>query len=183
MQKQLEAELVGTYADIVEAEVSANEKYDIAANTEKNLQLAEQRLAEKYAAKTTTEASSLRGGAKRHRQLLQGWTDTVRANGGRITAEALGQEIQTMAKTIYKTDDPNLDQLNGDLCLMQANAQREDGTKVFADRQAVKKALRPSLKARSQRGRNERPAKQVWPAAEQKACAGCSDAGSLRTLA
>ena len=61
-----------TYADIVEAEVSANEKYDIAANTEKNLQLAEQRLAEKYAAKTTTEASSLRGGAAKAQTLLPG---------------------------------------------------------------------------------------------------------------
>ena len=177
MQKQLEAELVGTYADIVEAEVSANEKYDIAANTEKNLQLAEQRLAEKYGAKTTTEASSLRGGAAKAQTLLQGWTDTVRANGGRITAEAFGPEIQTMAQQIYKTDDPNLDQLTETFVSLQANAQREDGTKVFADRQAVKKALRGVIKStqsESEGGMNA-PAKQVWPAAEQKACAGCSD--------
>ena len=142
MQKQLEAELVGTYADIVEAEVAADPKYDIAANTEKNLQLAEQRLAEKYEAKTTTEASSLRGGAGKAQTLLQGWTDVVRANGGRITADAFGPEIQALAKNIYKTDDPNLDQLTETFISLQANAQRPDGTKVFADRQAVKKALR-----------------------------------------
>ena len=142
MQKQLEAELVGTYVDIVEAEVAADPKYDIAANTEKNLQLAEQRLAEKYAAKTTTEASSLRGGAGKAQTLLQSWTDTVKANGGRLTANAFGPAVQQMARNIYKTEDPNLDQLTETFISLQANAQYEDGTKVWADRAAVKKALR-----------------------------------------
>ena len=65
MQEQLGSELTGEYADIVEAEVAADDKYDILANAEQNLELAEQRLAEKYQAKTTTELASLKGGVKK----------------------------------------------------------------------------------------------------------------------
>ena len=36
-----------------------------------------------------------------------------------------------MAQQIYKTDDPNLDQLTETFVSLQANAQREDGTKVL----------------------------------------------------
>ena len=132
-------------SDVVEAEVAADEKYDILANTQQNLQLAEQRLAEKYAAKTTTEIASMRGGAGKAREVLQGWTKTVIANGGKLTADAFGPEIQALAKNIYKTEDPNLDQLTETFISLQANAQYQDGTKVWADREAVKTAQRKVL--------------------------------------
>ena len=147
VQRQLDSELTGEYVDIVEAEVAADPKYDIAANTQTNLQLAEQRLAEKYAAKLTTDVSSLKGGAKKVKKLLQDWTDVVRTNGGEITAEAFGPEVVVNAKKLYKTDDPNLKQLTETFISLQANAERTDGTKVFADRQAVKKALRKVIKS------------------------------------
>ena len=161
MQAQLDAELTGTYAAIVEAEVAADEKYDILANTQQNLQLAEQRLAEKYAAKTTTEIASMRGGAGKAREILQGWTKTVNANGGKLTADAFSQEVVGLAKTIYKTAEPSVAQLQEAFESLLANAKMANGTNIWTDRQAIKKALRTVIKTAKPEGGQNAP-KQVW---------------------
>ena len=92
---------------------------------------------------------------KKAQTALQGWTDIVNANGGQITKDAFSQEVVGLAKTIYKTEEPSVVQLQEAFESLLANAKMANGTNIWTDRQAIKKALRTVIKtAKPEGGQN-----------------------------